>query len=87
MVKQKSVNHVLKENTIQLSMVLVLNALIKVILCPVFQVAMMNAPYLNLIMMEKVALIVHKYLALIQEDVKTVKKDFISIKIKESAPK
>lgn len=87
MVKQKSVNHALKENTIQLSMVLVLNVLIKVILCPVFQVAMTNAPYLNLIMMEKFVLIVHKYLVMRQEDVKTVKKDFISIKIKESAPK
>ena len=77
MVKQKNVNHVPKENTIRLLMVLVSNVLIKVISSPAFQVAMTNVPYLNRIMMEKVALIVHKYLTLRQEDVRTVKKDFI----------
>ena len=81
--RQKSANHVQKENTIRLSMALVLNVQIKLILSPVFLVVMMNAPYLNPSMMGTVVSLAHKYSTLRQENVNNAKKDFISIKIKE----
>lgn len=48
---------------------------------------MMNAPYLNPTMMETVVSLAHKYSTLRQGNVNNAKKDFISIKIKESVPK
>lgn len=64
-------------------MALVLNVQIKEISSPVFLVVMMNAPYLNLSMMETVVSLAHKYSTLRQGNVNNAKKDFILIKIKE----